>query len=339
MAKILITGGAGYIGSHTAVELLNEGYEVVVYDNLYNSSEESIKRVEELTGKTVKFYEGDILDADFLKTMFEMEKIDAVIHCAALKAVGESVRKPLEYYQNNITGTLTLLGVMREVGVKNIVFSSSATVYGDPAMIPITEECPKGHCTNPYGWTKSMMEQIMSDLQKSDPEWNVVLLRYFNPVGAHKSGRIGEDPKGIPNNLMPYISQVAVGKLEKLGVFGNDYNTHDGTGVRDYIHVVDLAVGHVKAIDYILTNPGLDVINLGTGTGYSVLDMVKAFSKAIGRDLPYEIKPRRAGDIDMCYADPAKAEKVLGWKATHTLDEMCEDTWRWQSNNPNGYNE
>ena len=339
MAKILITGGAGYIGSHTAVELLNEGYEVVVYDNLYNSSEESIKRVEELTGKTVKFYEGDILDADFLKTMFEMEKIDAVIHCAALKAVGESVRKPLEYYQNNITGTLTLLGVMREVGVKNIVFSSSATVYGDPAMIPITEECPKGQCTNPYGWTKSMMEQIMSDLQKSDPEWNVVLLRYFNPVGAHKSGRIGEDPKGIPNNLMPYISQVAVGKLEKLGVFGNDYNTHDGTGVRDYIHVVDLAVGHVKAIDYILTNPGLDVINLGTGTGYSVLDMVKAFSKAIGRDLPYEIKPRRAGDIDMCYADPAKAEKVLGWKATHTLDEMCEDTWRWQSNNPNGYNE
>lgn len=339
MAKILITGGAGYIGSHTAVELLNEGYEVVVYDNLYNSSEESIKRVEELTGKTVKFYEGDILDAEFLKTMFEVEKIDAVIHCAALKAVGESVRKPLEYYQNNITGTLTLLGVMREVGVKNIVFSSSATVYGDPAMIPITEECPKGQCTNPYGWTKSMMEQIMTDLQKSDPEWNVVLLRYFNPVGAHKSGRIGEDPKGIPNNLMPYISQVAVGKLEKLGVFGNDYNTHDGTGVRDYIHVVDLAVGHVKAIDYILTNPGLDVINLGTGTGYSVLDMVKAFSKAIGRDLPYEIKPRRAGDIDMCYADPAKAERVLGWKATHTLDEMCEDTWRWQSNNPNGYNE
>lgn len=339
MAKVLITGGAGYIGSHTAVELLNEGYEVVVYDNLYNSSEESIKRVEELTGKSVKFYEGDILDAEFLKTMFEMEKIDAVIHCAALKAVGESVRKPLEYYHNNITGTLTLLNVMREVGVKNIVFSSSATVYGDPAMIPITEECPKGQCTNPYGWTKSMMEQIMSDLQKADPEWNVVLLRYFNPVGAHKSGRIGEDPKGIPNNLMPYISQVAVGKLEKLGVFGDDYNTPDGTGVRDYIHVVDLAVGHVKAIDYILTNPGLDVINLGTGTGYSVLDMVKAFSKACGRDLPYEIKPRRAGDIDMCYADPAKAEKVLGWKATHTLDEMCEDSWRWQSQNPNGYNE
>ncbi len=339
MAKILITGGAGYIGSHTALELLEENYEVVVYDNLSNSSEESIRRVEELTGKKVKFYEGDILDAEFLKTVFELEKIDAVIHCAALKAVGESVRKPLEYYQNNITGTLTLLEVMRGVGVKRIVFSSSATVYGNPAIIPITEDCPKGQCTNPYGWTKSMMEQIMTDLQKSDPEWNVILLRYFNPVGAHKSGRIGEDPKGIPNNLMPYIAQVAVGKLEKLGVFGNDYHTPDGTGVRDYIHVVDLAVGHVKAIQYILTNPGLDVINLGTGTGYSVLDMVKAFSKACGREIPYEIKARREGDIDMCYADPAKAEKVLGWKATHTLEEMCEDSWRWQSQNPNGYDE
>lgn len=339
MAKILITGGAGYIGSHTAVELLQEGYEVVVYDNLSNSSEESIRRVEELTGKKVKFYEGDILDAEFLQTVFELETIDAVIHCAALKAVGESVRKPLEYYQNNITGTLTLLDVMRESGVKRIVFSSSATVYGNPAMIPITEECPKGQCTNPYGWTKSMMEQIMTDLQKSDPEWNVILLRYFNPVGAHKSGRIGEDPKGIPNNLMPYIAQVAVGKLEKLGVFGNDYDTPDGTGVRDYIHVVDLAVGHVKAIQYILTDPGLDVINLGTGTGYSVLDMVKAFSKACGREIPYEIKARREGDIDMCYADPAKAEKVLGWKAVHTLEEMCEDSWRWQSQNPNGYDE
>lgn len=339
MAKILITGGAGYIGSHTAVELLQEGYEVVVYDNLSNSSEESIRRVEELTGKKVKFYEGDILDAEFLKTVFELEGIDAVIHCAALKAVGESVRKPLEYYQNNITGTLTLLDVMRETGVKRIVFSSSATVYGNPAVIPITEECPKGQCTNPYGWTKSMMEQIMTDLQKSDPEWNVILLRYFNPVGAHKSGRIGEDPKGIPNNLMPYIAQVAVGKLEKLGVFGNDYQTPDGTGVRDYIHVVDLAVGHVKAIQYILTDPGLDVINLGTGTGYSVLDMVKAFSKACGKEIPYEIKARREGDIDMCYADPAKAEKVLGWKAVHTLEEMCEDSWRWQSQNPNGYDE
>lgn len=339
MAKILITGGAGYIGSHTALELLNAGYEVVVYDNLSNSSSESLKRVEELTGKTIAFYEGDVRDAASLKEMFDKEGIDAVIHCAALKAVGESVRKPLEYYQNNITGTLTLMDVMRSVGVKNIVFSSSATVYGSPEVMPITEDCPKGQCTNPYGWTKSMMEQIMTDLQKADPEWNVILLRYFNPVGAHESGRIGEDPKGIPNNLMPYISQVAVGKLEKLGVFGDDYDTPDGTGVRDYIHVVDLAIGHVKAIDYILTNPGLDVINLGTGVGYSVLDMVKAFSKACGKDIPYEIKPRRSGDVAMCYADPAKAAKVLGWKAARGLDEMCADSWRWQSQNPNGYAE
>ena len=337
MAKVLITGGAGYIGSHTALELLNEGYEVVAYDNLYNSSEESIKRVEELTGKQVTFYEGDVLDEKALEAMFEAEKIDAVIHCAALKAVGESVQKPLEYYHNNITGTLTLMGVMDRMGVKNIVFSSSATVYGSPEIIPITEECPKGECTNPYGWTKSMMEQIMSDVQKAKSDWNVVLLRYFNPVGAHESGRIGEDPKGIPNNLMPYISQVAVGKLEKLGVFGDDYDTPDGTGVRDYIHVVDLAIGHVKAIDYILTNPGLDVINLGTGVGYSVLDMVKAFSKACGKEIPYEIKPRRAGDIAMCYADPKKAKEVLGWEAKRGLDEMCADTWRWQSQNPNGY--
>ena len=339
MAKILITGGAGYIGSHTALELLNEGYEVVVYDNLCNSSQESLRRVEELTGKTVKFYEGDVLDGAALEAMFRAENVDAVIHCAALKAVGESVQKPLEYYQNNITGTLTLMDVMNRVGVKNIVFSSSATVYGSPEEMPITESCPKGQCTNPYGWTKSMMEQIMSDVQRANPDWNVILLRYFNPVGAHKSGRIGEDPKGIPNNLMPYISQVAVGKLEKLGVFGNDYNTPDGTGVRDYIHVVDLAIGHVKAINYIFTNPGLDVINLGTGVGYSVLDMVKAFSKACGKEIPYEIKPRRAGDIDMCYADPSKALKVLGWKAERGLDEMCEDTWRWQSQNPNGYRE
>ena len=338
MAKILITGGAGYIGSHTAVELLNAGYEVVIYDNLCNSSMESLNRVKELTGKELSFYEGDIRDAAKLSEMFLTEKPDAVIHCAALKAVGESVRKPLEYYQNNITGTLTLLDVMRNCGVKNIVFSSSATVYGSPEVMPITEDCPKGQCTNPYGWTKSMMEQIMTDLQKADPEWNVILLRYFNPVGAHKSGRIGEDPKGIPNNLMPYITQVAVGKLEKLGVFGNDYDTHDGTGVRDYIHVVDLAIGHVKAINYILTNPGLDIINLGTGVGYSVLDMVKAFSKACGKDLPYEIKPRRAGDIAMCYADPSKALKVLGWKAERGLEEMCEDSWRWQSQNPDGYN-
>ena len=337
MAKVLITGGAGYIGSHTALELLNTGYEVVVYDNLSNSSVESLKRVEELTGKSVKFYEGDVLDAAKLTEMFKAEAIDAVIHCAALKAVGESVRKPLEYYRNNINGTLTLMDVMRTVGVTNIVLSSSATVYGSPEIIPITEECPKGQCTNPYGWTKSMMEQIMTDLQKADPEWNVILLRYFNPVGAHKSGRIGEDPKGIPNNLMPYITQVAVGKLEKLGVFGDDYDTPDGTGVRDYIHVVDLAIGHVKAIDYILTNPGLDIINLGTGIGYSVLDMVKAFSKACKRELPYEIKPRREGDIAMCYADPAKALRVLGWKAERGLDEMCEDSWRWQSQNLDGY--
>ena len=337
MKNILITGGAGYIGSHTAVELLNSGYEVIVYDNLCNSSKESLKRVEELTGKTVKFYEGDVRDAKALEDMFNKESIDAVIHCAALKAVGESVQKPLLYYQNNITGTLTLMDVMSRVNVKNIVFSSSATVYGNPETMPITEDCPKGQCTNPYGWTKSMMEQIMSDVQKADPEWNVILLRYFNPVGAHESGRIGEDPKGIPNNLMPYISQVAVGKLEKLGVFGDDYDTPDGTGVRDYIHVVDLAVGHVKAVDYLAKNPGLDVINLGTGVGYSVLDMVKAFSKACGKDLPYEIKPRRAGDIAMCYADPAKAAKVLGWKATRGLDEMCADSWRWQSQNPNGY--
>ena len=334
---ILITGGAGYIGSHTALELLNEGYDVVVFDNLSNSSQESLRRVEELTGKQVCFYEGDVQDEDALRAMFKEQKIDAVIHCAALKAVGESVQKPLEYYQNNISGTLTLLKVMREVDVKNIVFSSSATVYGSPEEMPITEACPKGQCTNPYGWTKSMMEQIMSDVQKADPSWNVILLRYFNPVGAHKSGRIGEDPKGIPNNLMPYISQVAVGKLEKLGVFGNDYDTPDGTGVRDYIHVVDLAIGHVKAINYIFTNPGLDVINLGTGQGYSVLDMVKAFSKACGKEIPYEIKPRREGDIAMCYADPSKAAKVLGWKAERGLDEMCEDTWRWQSQNPGGY--
>ena len=327
---ILITGGAGYIGSHTALELLKEGYEVVIYDNLCNSSRESIRRVEELTGKTIRFYEGDVLDAASLEKLFAAEEVEAVIHCAALKAVGESVQKPLEYYQNNITGTLTLLGVMEKMGVKNIVFSSSATVYGSPEVMPITEDCPKGQCTNPYGWTKSMMEQIMTDLQKAHPEWNVILLRYFNPVGAHESGRIGEDPKGIPNNLMPYISQVAVGKLEKLGVFGNDYHTPDGTGVRDYIHVVDLADGHVKAIKYIFTNPGLDIINLGTGTGYSVLDMVKAFSKACGKEIPY--------DIDMCYADPTKAARVLGWKAKRGLDEMCRDTWRWQSQNPNGYN-
>ena len=334
---ILVTGGAGFIGSHTCVELQESGYDVVVLDNLCNSSEKSLERVEAITGKKVTFYKGDILDRDILGRILEKEDIECCIHFAGLKAVGESVQKPWEYYYNNISGTLTLVDEMRKHGVKNIIFSSSATVYGDPAQIPITEECPKGQCTNPYGWTKSMMEQIMTDLQKAHPEWNVILLRYFNPVGAHKSGRIGEDPKGIPNNLMPYISQVAVGKLERLGVFGDDYDTPDGTGVRDYIHVVDLARGHVKAINYIFTNPGLDIINLGTGVGYSVLDMVKAFAKACGKEIPYEIKPRREGDIAMCYADPAKAARVLGWKAERGLEEMCEDTWRWQSQNPNGY--
>lgn len=335
--KILITGGAGYIGSHTAVELLESGYEVVIYDNLSNSSEESVRRVQRIAGKAVTFYKGDVLEEELLKSVILQERIDAVLHCAALKAVGESVEKPLEYYHNNITGTLTLIKVMKETGVWNLVFSSSATVYGNPVEIPITEACPKGECTNPYGWTKSMMEQIMMDIQKADPRWNVILLRYFNPVGAHKSGEIGEDPRGIPNNLMPYISQVAVGKLERLGVFGNDYDTPDGTGVRDYIHVVDLAKGHVKAIAYLFTDPGLEIINLGTGTGYSVLDMVRAFSKACGKEIPYEIRPRRSGDIAICYADPAKAEKVLGWKAEKGLEEMCEDTWRWQSMNPEGF--
>ena len=339
MAKILITGGAGYIGSHTALELLNEGYEVVVYDNLCNSSQESLRRVEELTGKTVKFYEGDVLDGAALEAMFRAENVDAVIHCAALKAVGESVQKPLEYYQNNITGTLTLMDVMNRVGVKNIVFSSSATVYGSPEEMPITESCPKGQCTNPYGWTKSMMEQIMSDVQKANPDWNVILLRYFNPVGAHKSGRIGEDPKGIPNNLMPYITQVAIGKLECLGVFGDDYDTPDGTGVRDYIHVVDLAVGHVRAVEKLKEKAGVSVYNLGTGKGYSVLDMVKAFEKACGKKIPYQIKPRRAGDIATCYCDASKAKEELHWVAERGLDEMCEDSWRWQSQNPNGYND
>ena len=337
--KILITGGAGYIGSHTALELLNEGYEVVVYDNLCNSSKESLKRVEELTGKMITFYEGDVMDEAALKAMLEKEGVDAVIHCAALKAVGESVQKPLEYYRNNITGTLTLMDVMKQTGVKNIVFSSSATVYGSPEEMPITEECPKGQCTNPYGWTKSMMEQIMTDVQKANPDMNVILLRYFNPVGAHESGRIGEDPKGIPNNLMPYISQVAVGKLEKLGVFGDDYDTPDGTGVRDYIHVVDLARGHVKAIQKLADKDGVNIYNLGTGKGYSVLDVIHAFEKACGKKLPYVIKPRRAGDIATCYSKCDKAAAELGWTAQYDIDEMCADSWNWQTKNPNGYND
>ena len=334
--SILVAGGAGYIGSHTCVELLEAGYEVVVVDNLYNSSPESLKRVEKITGKNVTFYEADILDKEALNKIFDAHEIEAVIHFAGYKAVGESVQKPIEYYHNNMTGTLVLCDVMRAHGVKNIVFSSSATVYGDPAQIPITENCPKGQPTNPYGWTKSMLEQVLTDIHTSDPEWNVILLRYFNPIGAHKSGMIGEDPKGIPNNLLPYVAQVAVGKRECLGVFGNDYDTPDGTGVRDYIHVVDLAAGHVKAIDKLREKPGVEVYNLGTGNGYSVLQVVAAFEKACGHKIPYEIKPRREGDIATCYCDPKKAKAELGWEAKYGIDEMCEDTWRWQSSNPDG---
>ena len=335
--SILVAGGAGYIGSHTCVELLEAGYEVVVVDNLYNASEESLKRVEKITGKSVTFYEADILDKEALNKIFDAHEIEAVIHFAGYKAVGESVQKPIEYYHNNMTGTLVLCDVMRAHGVKNIVFSSSATVYGDPAQIPITENCPKGQPTNPYGWTKSMLEQVLTDIHTSDKEWNVILLRYFNPIGAHKSGMIGEDPKGIPNNLVPYVAQVAVGKRPALGVFGNDYDTPDGTGVRDYIHVVDLAAGHVKAIEKLRENPGVEVYNLGTGNGYSVLQVVAAFEKACGHAIPYEIKPRREGDIATCYCDPQKAKEELGWEAKYGIDEMCEDSWRWQSTNPDGY--
>ena len=334
---VLVTGGAGYIGSHTVVELQNAGYDVVVLDNLSNASEKALDRVSKITGKPVKFYKADILDRDALNDIFDKETIESCIHFAGLKAVGESVVKPWEYYENNIAGTLTLVDVMRKNNVKNIIFSSSATVYGDPAQIPITEECPKGQCTNPYGWTKSMLEQVLTDIQKADPEWNVMLLRYFNPIGAHKSGTIGENPNGIPNNLMPYITQVAVGKLKELGVFGNDYDTPDGTGVRDYIHVVDLAKGHVKALKKIEENPGLAIYNLGTGKGYSVLDIVKNFEAATGVKIPYVIKPRRAGDIATCYCDASKAEKELDWKAENGIRDMCEDSWRWQSNNPQGY--
>lgn len=336
---ILVTGGAGFIGSHTVVELQEAGYDVIVLDNLSNSSEKSLDRVEKITGRKVPFYKADILDREALEKVFSAHSIDAVIHFAGLKAVGESVQKPWEYYENNIAGTLTLVDVMRKHGVKNIIFSSSATVYGNPAFIPITEECPKGECTNPYGWTKSMLEQILGDIQKADQEWNVILLRYFNPIGAHKSGTIGENPNGIPNNLMPYVTQVAVGKLKELGVFGNDYDTHDGTGVRDYIHVVDLAKGHVKALKKIEEKAGLKIYNLGTGVGYSVLDIVKNFEEATGIKIPYAIKERRAGDIASCYADPAKAKEELGWTAQFGIKEMCEDAWRWQKNNPNGYDD
>lgn len=334
---ILVTGGAGYIGSHTCIELINAGYDVVVLDNLCNSSEKSLERVAQITGKKVPFYKVDLLDREGMDEVFKKENIESVIHFAGLKAVGESVAKPLEYYHNNITGTLLLCDVMRSHNVKNIIFSSSATVYGDPAFIPITEECPKGVITNPYGQTKSMLEQILSDLHVADPEWNVVLLRYFNPIGAHESGLIGEDPKGIPNNLLPYIAQVAVGKLECLGVFGDDYDTVDGTGVRDYIHVVDLARGHVKALKKIEDKSGVNVYNLGTGNGYSVLQVVKAFEKACGKTIPYAIKPRRPGDIGTCYADASKAKAELGWEAQFDIERMCADSWRWQSQNPNGY--
>ncbi len=336
---LLATGGPGFIGSHTVVELQNAGYEVVVCDNLCNSSRKSLERVEQITGQKVKFYEADILDKAAMEQIFTENKIDSVIHFAGLKAVGESVAKPWEYYHNNITGTLVLVDVMRAHGVKNIIFSSSATVYGNPAFIPITEECPKGQCTNPYGWTKSMLEQILTDIQKADPEWNVILLRYFNPIGAHKSGLIGENPNGIPNNLMPYITQVAIGKRKELGIFGNDYDTHDGTGVRDYIHVVDLAKGHVAAIRKLDEKAGLKIYNLGTGKGYSVLDMVHNFEAATGVKIPYVIQARRPGDIATCYSSAELAKKELGWVAENDIREMCEDSWRWQKMNPNGFDD
>lgn len=337
--KILVTGGTGYIGSHTVVELQKEGHDVVILDNLSNSDKKVVDRIEKITGVRPGFYEADLLDKDSIDAIFGSEAIEAVIHFAGLKAVGESVEIPLKYYENNIGGTINLLKSMEEHGCKNIIFSSSATVYGTPAFVPITEECPKGTCTNPYGWTKSMIEQIMSDLCVPDREWNVVLLRYFNPIGAHESGTIGDNPNGIPNNLMPYVTQVAVGRLKELGVFGDDYDTHDGTGVRDYIHVVDLALGHVKALKKLAKGSGLSVYNLGTGQGYSVLDIVKNFEEATGVKIPYVIKPRRAGDIDICYADSSKAQKELGWKAERGIKEMCADSWRWQKNNPNGYDE
>ena len=338
MSTILVTGGAGYIGSHTCIELLQEGHEIVVADNLVNSSEEAINRVRQLTGRTFPFYRLDVCDRDKLDQVFSQNHIDAVIHFAGLKAVGESVEKPLAYYRNNLDSTLTLCEIMQEHQVDKFVFSSSATVYGLPERVPITEDFPLS-CTNPYGWTKLMNEQILTDLQAARPEWSIILLRYFNPIGAHASGRIGEDPRGIPNNLMPYISQVAVGRRSELHVFGNDYPTLDGTGVRDYIHVVDLAKGHCRAIDFSLHHRGVEAINLGTGQGYSVLQIVDAFEKANQCKIPYVIEPRRSGDIATCYADPAKAYRLLGWKAEKTLSEMCADTWKWQQQNPYGYGE
>ena len=335
--NILVTGGAGFIGSHTIIELINAGHSVLAIDNLVNSSRESLRRVEQITGVKIPFYQIDIRDRDSLSSVLARYEIDCCIHFAGLKAVGESVSLPWEYYENNINGTLVLVDVLRKHGCKNIIFSSSATVYGDPTQIPIEEEQPKGTCTNPYGWTKWMIEQILSDMHTADSSWNVVLLRYFNPVGAHPSGLIGEDPNGIPNNLMPYISQVAVGRLEKLHVFGNDYDTPDGTGVRDYIHVVDLARGHVRALSAIERNCGLEVYNLGTGKGYSVLEMIHAFEEANGVKIPYVIDPRRPGDVAVCYSVPDKAFNELGWKAEYSIRDMCRDSWNWQKKNPNGY--
>lgn len=341
--NILVTGGAGYIGTHTVIELLSAGHEVVVMDNLSNAKKTAIERVEDITGRNVPFYEVDIRDREGLEKIFRENKIDAVIHFAGLKAVGESVLKPWEYYENNIYGSLILVDVMRKHGVKKLIFSSSATVYGDPKEIPITENCPKGKCTNPYGQTKSMLEDIFISLRTADEKnrddnpWKIVLLRYFNPIGAHESGLIGENPNGIPNNLMPYITQVAVGKLDHLNVFGNDYPTPDGTGVRDYIHVVDLAKGHVKALKALSREEGVSIYNLGTGKGYSVLDVVHTFERASGITIPYEIKPRRNGDIATCYSSPEKAERELGWKAEHDLYDMCLSSWLWQKKNPNGF--
>ena len=338
--KILLTGGTGYIGSHIAVELHHAGHDVVIVDNLINSSEKSLQAIEGITGKQISFYKIDIRNREALCSMMEEEKpFDCCIHCAGLKAVGESVAFPWMYYENNLNGTLVLLDVLQKYGCKNMIFSSSATVYGEPSVIPITEECEKKPCTNPYGHTKSMVEQIMTDMQKADPEWKMVFLRYFNPIGAHPSGEIGEDPKGIPNNLMPYITQVAVGRQKELGVFGDDYDTPDGTGVRDYIHVVDLAIGHVKALQAIEKDCGLAIYNLGTGCGYSVLEIVAAFEKTTGVSVPYVIKPRRAGDLAVCYSDPSKAERELGWKAQFGVEDMCRDTWRWQKRHPNGFEE
>lgn len=334
---ILVTGGSGYIGSHTIVELLNAGYDVVAVDNLYNSSEKALERVEQITGKQVRFYEADLTDKEAVETIFKTENIDAVIHFAGYKAVGESPYKPLEYYRNNIDCTLTLCEVMRDHGVKNLIFSSSATVYGDQPVMPITEQMAKQPATNPYGWTKWMIEEILKDVHTAYPEWNILLLRYFNPIGAHESGLIGEDPKGIPNNLVPYVAQVAIGMRPCVHVFGNDYDTPDGTCIRDYIHVVDLARGHVAALRKLEENPGVEVYNLGTGKGSSVLEVIAAYSRAVGRDIPYQFEPRRKGDLAVCYSDPSKAERELGWKAEKTLDDMCRDSYRWQSMNPNGY--